>query len=189
MRHIPNILSSIRLLLVGVFIWLFLNDQVLASLIVFVVAFITDLLDGYLARKFNWISNVGKVLDPLADKLMVIAALVCFYAKSWIPLWLLVVVLSKELIMIIGGALLYKKHIVVYADWFGKFAAGFFNAGVAATLLKYFWAWIGDWNIVLLAIAALLAIIALVHYAKKQVFCRKDDSEPNVDSKNEADQK
>lgn len=172
MRHIPNILSTIRLLLVGVFIYFFANDQVLAALIVYLAAFITDLLDGYLARRNNWISNVGKVLDPLADKLMLIAALCCFYFAGWIDLWLLAIVVAKELIMILGGALLFRHKIVVYADWFGKAAAGFFNAGVAVTLAKkYFaWDWIGPWNIVLLCIAIVLAVIALVHYAKRQVF-------------------
>ena len=75
MRHIPNVLSAIRLILVGVFIFLFARAKYLACLIVFLTAFFTDLLDGYLARRNNWISDLGKVLDPLADKLMVIAAL------------------------------------------------------------------------------------------------------------------
>ena len=136
MRHIPNILSTIRLLLVGVFIYFFVNDQVLSALITYLVAFITDIVDGYLARRNNWISNVGKVLDPLADKLMLIAALGCFYFAGWIDLWLLAIVVGKELLMIIGGAALYKHKIVVYADWFGKAAAGFFNAGV--TFLNLF---------------------------------------------------
>ena len=80
MRHIPNVLSAIRLILVGVFIFLFARAKYLACLIVFLTAFFTDLLDGYLARRNNWISDLGKVLDPLADKLMVIAALSCFYS-------------------------------------------------------------------------------------------------------------
>lgn len=174
MKHIPNILSTIRLLLVGVFIHFFAKGQVLFALITYVVAFFTDLLDGYLARRNNWISNVGKVLDPLADKLMLIAALCCFYAADWIDLWLLAIVVGKELLMILGGAFLYKRKIVVYADWFGKAAAGFFNAGVAVTLAKkYFdWEWIGPWNIVLLCIAIALAIIALLHYAKRQMIDR-----------------
>ena len=174
MRHIPNILSAIRLLLVGVFIYFFVNDQVLSALITYLVAFVTDIVDGYLARRNNWITNVGKVLDPLADKLMLIAALACFYFAGWIDLWLLAIVVGKELLMIIGGAALYKHKIVVYSDWFGKLAAGFFNAGVAVTLAKkYFaWEWIGPWNIVLLCIAIVLAIIALFHYANKQIFSR-----------------
>ena len=161
MRHIPNVLSSIRLILVGVFIFLFARAKYLACLIVFLTAFFTDLLD------------LGKVLDPLADKLMVIAALSCFYSAGWLPLWILLAVLIKEGIMIIGGLLLFRKEVVVYADWYGKFAAGFFNAGVALTLLKNFWPWIGMLNIIVFCIAIVLAVIALCHYAKVQVFNRE----------------
>ncbi|MDL2257716.1 CDP-alcohol phosphatidyltransferase family protein [Eubacteriales bacterium OttesenSCG-928-K08] len=173
MKHIPNILSALRLLMVGVFVYFFRQEQYIWALVIYVTAILTDILDGYLARRNNWISNIGKVLDPLADKLMLIAALVCFCVKGWIPIWLVAVVAGKELVMIIGGAFLYKKDIVVYADWFGKTATGFFNAGVIATMCKPFWTWIGMWNVVLLVVAMVLAIIALVHYAKKNVFTGK----------------
>lgn len=173
MRHIPNILSSIRLAMVGLFAYLFAKERYLACLATFVVAFMTDLLDGYLARRNNWVSNVGKVLDPLADKLMVLTALVCFYIKGWLPLWLLIVVFSKELIMIVGGIILYKKEIVVYADWFGKSAAGFFNLGVALVLARVFLPWLGDSGLFVLCAAAALAMVALVHYARLQVFSRR----------------
>lgn len=177
MKHIPNILSSLRLLMVGVFIYLFAQVKYFACLVVFAAAFLTDLLDGYLARRNNWISDIGKVLDPLADKLMVIAALSCFYSVGWLPLWMLLVVLIKEGIMIIAGLFLFKKEIVVYADWYGKFAAGFFNAGVALTLIKKFWPKLGMLNLVVFCIAILLAIIALLHYAKSQVFSRSKSSD------------
>ncbi len=173
MRHIPNILSGLRIGMVGVFVYFFQNDRYYAALGTYVLAVLTDTLDGYLARHNNWITDVGKVLDPLADKLMLITALICFCMKAWVPVWLVAVVVAKELIMIIGGALLWKKEIVVYADWFGKFATGFFNAGVVATLAKRFWPWIRYWNIVLLSIAMVLGIIALVHYAQKNVFGKK----------------
>ncbi len=173
MRHIPNILSGLRIGMVGLFVYFFQNDRYYAALGIYVLAVLTDTLDGYLARHYNWITDVGKVLDPLADKLMLIAALICFCINRWVPVWLVAAVVLKELVMIIGGALLWKKEIVVYADWFGKFATGFFNVGVVATLVKRFWPWIGFWNIVLLSIATVLGIIALVHYAQKNVFNRK----------------
>lgn len=182
MKQIPNMLSFLRLLMVGVFAYLFGQEKYFGALGIYVLAIATDLLDGYLARRNNWITNLGKVLDPLADKLMLIMALACFYSAGWIPLWLLVVVVAKEGIMIIGGALLLKREIVVFADWFGKFATGFFNAGVIATLMKRFWPWIGYWNLVLLSIAMLLAVIALGHYAKKNVFSQLK-KKPNIEEK------
>ena len=172
LRQIPNMLSTLRLLMVGAFIWLFVEEKYFIALGVYALAVFTDTLDGYLARRNNWITSLGKVLDPLADKLMLIAALGCFYFRGWIPLYLLMIVVGKELAMIIGGALLLKKKVVVYADWYGKIATLFFNAGVVATFCKNFWKWIGFWNIVLLGIAIVLAIIALVHYARKNVFVK-----------------
>lgn len=174
MRHIPNILSTIRLLMVGLFAYLFVKAHYLHCLIVFTAAFLTDLLDGYLARHNNWVSDVGKVLDPLADKVMVLTALTCFFFKGWVPLWLLVAVVGKELIMIVGGIILYRREVVVYADWFGKSAAGFFNLGVALTLARQFLPWLGRSDLIVLCIALVLALIALVHYAKLQVFPKRD---------------
>ena len=149
--------------------------MLLAALETYVLAMLTDLLDGYLARKNQWTSNLGKVLDPLADKLMLIAAVGCFYLQGWVPLWLAAIVVGKELIMIVGGAMLYKKDIVVYADWFGKIATIFFNAGAVATMGARFWPWLKPWSLVLLFIAIISALIAMVHYAQKNVFGRRKE--------------
>ena len=148
MRHIPNVLSALRILMVGVFIYFFVQEQYLACLITYITAFLTDLLDGYLARRNNWISDIGKVLDPLADKLMLLTALMCFLTKGWLPLYMIVIVFAKELTMIIGGAILFRKNVVVYSDWFGKLASGFFNASVALTLAKRFFPQIGILDII-----------------------------------------
>ena len=173
MKHIPNILSTLRIALVGLFIYFFAKAQYISCLVTFVTAFLTDLLDGYLARRHNWITNIGKVLDPLADKLMVLAALSCFYAVGWLPLWMLIAVFAKELTMIIVGFILLRKDVVVYADWYGKFAGGCFNIGIALTLAKEFLPWIGSFNLAMLLAALIFAIIALLHYAATQVCNRK----------------
>ncbi len=172
MRHIPNILSTIRLLMVGVFLYFFVAERYLACLIIYVAAFLTDLLDGFLARRNNWISNIGKVLDPLADKFMLLAALACFWSKGWLPGYLIAIVFVKELLMIIGSAFLFRKNVVVYADWFGKLASGFFSLSVALTLGKYFLPAIGrlHLDVIVFAVAIVLALIALVHYAKQNLF-------------------
>ena len=172
MRHIPNILSALRILMVGVFIYFFTKAQYFACLITYITAFLTDLLDGFLARRNHWITNIGKVLDPLADKLMLLTALVCFATRGWLPLYMILIVFAKELTMIIGGAILFRKKVVVYSDWFGKLASGFFNASVALTLAKRFFPQIGMLDIIVLAVAIVLALVALVHYAKIQVFSR-----------------
>lgn len=173
MRHIPNILCVLRILMVGVFVAFFVQEQYLACTIVYCLAFFTDVLDGYLARRNNWITDLGKLLDPVADKLMLIVTLLCFYLKGWLPLVILVIAATKELLMMLGGLfVLKKKNFVVFSDWFGKTAAGFFNLGVLLTLLKNFFPVIGDIHLdwVIYTIAIVLALIALVHYAKQRVF-------------------
>ena len=178
-KHIPNIISGIRLLLVGVFAYFFSKERYIVCLAVYLAAFFSDLLDGYLARRNNWITDVGKVLDPLADKLMLITAALCFYLKGWLPGYMFYIIVVKEGLMLIGGLLLFRRGIVVYADWFGKFATGFFTASVLATLAKNFPPFdrMGNFNLVLFAISIVLAVIALLHYAHKQAVFLKEKAE------------
>lgn len=162
-KQIPNMLSVFRLILIGVFIALFKNERYLLSFFVYIFAFGTDILDGWLARRNNWITNVGKVLDPLADKLMLIAVLACFWFKGVIPLYIMLIILAKDAIMIIVGGILYSKHVVVYADWFGKIATGLFVGAITLTFMQlefgicpfYLYAYFA-------AIAA--AVISFFHY-------------------------
>ncbi|MEG1547640.1 MAG: CDP-alcohol phosphatidyltransferase family protein [Clostridia bacterium] len=179
MRHIPNIISGLRLIMVGIFAHFFIAANYVACIGVYLLAFFSDLLDGYLARRNNWISDIGKVLDPLADKLMLLTAVLCFYLKGWLPMYMFIIIFAKEGLMLVGGMLLLKKGVVVFADWFGKFAAGFFTASVIVTLLKNFAPFerIGSFNLILFGIAIILALIALVHYAKIQVFSRHNTQE------------
>lgn len=179
MKHIPNIISAIRLLMVGVFIYFYIGAQYTACLIVYLLAFFSDLLDGWLARRYNWITSIGKVLDPLADKAMLITAVICFYLNGWLPLWMFLLIVGKEAVMVIGGLLLFTKEVVVYADWVGKFASGFFTASVISAILKHLneFSFIGNMYLVLFGISIVLAIIAMFHYAKRQVFGRKKKEE------------
>lgn len=90
---------------------------------IYALAWLTDALDGYLARRFNWITDVGKILDPLADKLMQITAAVCFTVDNIIFLALLIPIVLKELAMLIGGILVIKRQkAVTQAKWYGKLA-------------------------------------------------------------------
>lgn len=161
--------------MVGVFVYFYVNAQYVACLIVYFLAFFSDLLDGYLARRNNWITSVGKVLDPLADKAMLIAAVTCFYFNGWLPLYMFLLIVGKEAMMVIGGLLLFTKEVVVYADWVGKFAAGFFTASVLTAMLRHLRGFeaIGDLYLLPFGVSIVLAFIAMFHYAKLQVFDRK----------------
>lgn len=174
--NVPNVLSLIRLLLVPVYIVEFANGHKYVSLIIFLVASFTDFLDGQIARRFNLITDVGKVLDPLADKLMVLTAMFSMTIGNAkippvLPWAAVIIVLVKELIFIIGGALLWKSGVVVYARIWGKAAQVAFIIGLVSS---YFHDWFGmvcqGWfmtpDLIMIWIAVVLAIISLIGYAK-----------------------
>lgn len=121
MRHIPNILSACRILLIPFFVWQMLAGHTVAAGVLLLVSGLTDALDGYLARRNNWISPLGKVLDPAADKLTQVA--VCIVLAVLHPdLWyFFAILLFKELVMLTLGAYLLKKGAKLEgAKWFGK---------------------------------------------------------------------
>lgn len=127
MKNIPNILSFIRLLMIPVFVYTYFEYEELPyswiAAGVYFLAWITDALDGYLARRNNWITDLGKWLDPLADKAMQFAAAICFAVDNLVFLIVVIPMFLKELLMLIGGMIVIKrKHVVVQALWYGKIA-------------------------------------------------------------------
>lgn len=135
--NIPNALTIVRFLLVPVFIYSFYyqnqNNHIIPILI-FLFAGLTDILDGYIARKYNLVTKWGKLLDPLADKCIQISALIVLTHKEMIPVWVVLVVLAKEVFIIVGSALLYRKRIVTQANWYGKLATVMFYIAIIDTI-------------------------------------------------------
>ena len=121
----PNALTMLRLLLIPVY-WVLMmtkgNEKL--ALVVFLVASVTDLIDGWIARRFNQITNFGKLFDPLADKLMVLSVMLSLVLKGMLPALPLIVLLLKEALMIYGGVLMLRHQVVVYAKPIGKIAQG-----------------------------------------------------------------
>ncbi len=139
-KHIPNLITAFRLILVPVFIWMFFSGDIRVAFAVFLLASASDLLDGYLARKWNVVSQFGKLFDPIADKAMQISAIVCLTIKGMTPLIPVIIVFVKELIMLVGGLLILKKlNYTVYSNVFGKFASFFFNLIVCLCFFRDFW--------------------------------------------------
>jgi cardiolipin synthase (CMP-forming) len=133
---VPNALTLVRFLLVGVMVIEFIRKKPIIAMIVYFTAAATDLLDGYIARRFNQISNVGKAMDPVADKLMTISALVCMFIRHYLTTGVLVVIIVKEALMILGGVLIYfvfKK--VVIANLYGKIAAAAYFLAISLLFL------------------------------------------------------
>ena len=119
MKKIPNILTIIRLFMVPLFWWMYFKSPVYGG-IVFILACVTDVVDGYLARKLDAITKFGMLIDPLADKMMQISAVVCLFISDIFPQWIVTVIVMKELIMIISASFLVKKDVVIPATKIGK---------------------------------------------------------------------
>lgn len=124
---IPNILTTVRLFLVPIFIFIFFlkpEGNIIYATYIFILAGITDILDGYIARKYNLITKWGQAMDPLADKLMQVTVIICFTIKNYLPIWVIIIIGLKELLMVLGGLFLYyrKDKSVIPANKYGKLA-------------------------------------------------------------------
>ena len=133
MRHIPNILSTLRILLIPVFAVLMLGGETFGAGIVLVLSGLTDLLDGFLARRFDWVSPLGKVLDPVADKLTQVTVCIVMAIKlhRYWPFFVLLI-LKDAVMLLLGGYLLTKGIRIEGAKWFGKVVTALFYVTMAA---------------------------------------------------------
>ena len=136
LKHVPNILTIIRFLLIPFIVVAILQQYYILAFILLTVSAITDILDGTIARKFDCISNFGKLVDPLADKATQIAVLAALTIGSIIPIWILVVVFVKEAIMIAGASFLYGKELIVSSKWWGKLATVLFYIAIVISLCQ-----------------------------------------------------
>jgi len=120
LKNIPNILTIFRIALIPFIVITIINDQYFTAIMFFLLSGLTDVLDGFIARKCNYITDFGKLMDPLADKLTQISTLISIVIKGLIPYWILIIILLKEVIMVCGASFLYGKSTVVSSKWFGK---------------------------------------------------------------------
>ena len=163
--NLPNILTIVRMLLIPVFVVLHIMGHGKLALLVFCIASFTDWLDGHIARSCNLITDFGKLMDPLADKLMVCTALVMQGIEGVFPVVAIVIVIIKELVMIYGSSYMLHRNIVVQSNMWGKLAQCSF---ILALVLSF---WHHDFEAmalpidrVILWIAVIIAVIALVDY-------------------------
>ena len=180
LKHIPNILSVIRILLVFVFVFvLFVLDSPFWAIIIFLTAGATDVVDGYLARRFNWITNLGKILDPFADKLMQCTVLVCFCIDGIIPIWFVIPFFLKEgATLIIGWIVIRRRSVVVVSKWYGKAAVCLFYATVVISVaLQDIIAGNIVAQILLFAPAVIFALAAFFGYVKHYSKLKKEEIE------------
>ena len=134
---IPNVISFVRLCMVPVFLALLLRGHDVAASVVFAVASLTDFLDGQIARRTHSVSRLGQLLDPAVDRILMITGVLGVFLVGRIPLWIIVVVVARDLLLLVGGAWLLKAYrIRVAVIYPGKFATTFLFIGFAGLLLN-----------------------------------------------------
>ena len=138
-KHVPNILTIIRFLLIPVLIYYAIKDDYVATIIILTISGITDILDGYIARKFNFITDFGKLMDPLADKATQVTLLAIMAIQKIIPFWIIAIVILKEFCMIAGASFLYGKELVVSSKWYGKVSTVLFYIAIVGSMLTLYW--------------------------------------------------
>lgn len=129
--NLPNMLTLLRILFLPVFVFVYFMFGKEYSMIPLFFIGISDVLDGHIARKYNQITLLGQILDPIADKLVQTTVLVCMLIRNLVPVWFFIGLIIKELLMLIGGyLLLYRKETLPMVKWYGKAATGCFYAAV-----------------------------------------------------------
>lgn len=118
--NLPNKLTIGRVIAVPFFIWCYMKEWFLAALIIFVLASLTDMLDGQIARRRNLVTNFGKIMDPLADKILVYSAFCLMIADGTIPAWMLIVILAREFLIAGMRTVAAAEGTVIAADISGK---------------------------------------------------------------------
>ncbi len=163
--NVPNVLTMLRLALVPLFAAVYGSGRPHLALLIFCLASLTDFFDGLIARRCHLITSFGKLMDPLADKLMVCTALICLATSQVFPWVAFAVVAVKEIIMIAGSAYMLKHGIVVHSNMYGKSAqVSFILAMVLGFFHDDFVALGMPVDQAVLWIAVILALIALVDY-------------------------
>lgn len=137
MLLLPNILTLTRIILIPVYITLFLKEYYLVSGLIFIFSSLTDLLDGYIARKYDMKTKIGKVLDPLADKLTVISILILLLFVGLVPRIILIIILSREIIILLSSMTAYfMGKNLINPTRLGKLSITILYIAIALILLE-----------------------------------------------------
>jgi len=172
--NLPNKLTIFRCILIVPFVALLLNGYDLFATIIFVIASLTDLLDGKIARKYNLVTNFGKFMDPLADKLLVCSALICLVEMGRLEAWIVCIIIAREFIISGFRLIASDNGIVIAASYWGKFKTTFQMIMVIVLMLNFrnnIMIILGE---VLIWISLALTVISLIDYVAKNLDVLKE---------------
>ncbi len=172
--NLPNKLTVVRVLMIPFFVWFMLpslGGEMAASkwiaLAIFCIASLTDLLDGKIARKYNLVTNFGKFMDPLADKLLVGAAMICLVEMGRLPAWIAIVIISREFIISGFRLIASDNGIVIAASYWGKFKTVFQMAMIIVLIAAFEGSVFAVVEQILIWVSLILTIVSLVDYIRK----------------------
>lgn len=171
--NLPNKLTMLRVILIPFFVFFLLTDFVpythIIALAIFIVASLTDMLDGKIARKYNLITNFGKFMDPLADKLLVCSAMICLIELGMLPSWVVVIIIAREFIISGFRLIASDNGVVIAASYWGKFKTVSQMAMVIVLILEldFVHPVLYIIGIVLIWVALALTVISLIDYIVK----------------------
>lgn len=169
--NLPNKLTMLRILMIPFFVFFLLMEgganytYRIIAVTIFIVASLTDLLDGKIARKYNLVTNFGKFMDPLADKLLVCSALICLIELKQLPAWMVIIIISREFIISGFRLVASDNGVVIAASYWGKWKTTF--QMVAAVLLIINIPALSLITTACVWISLVLTIISLVDYIAK----------------------
>ncbi|MGN0772205.1 MAG: CDP-alcohol phosphatidyltransferase family protein [Candidatus Ventricola sp.] len=158
--NVPNLLTLLRMAMLPAVVWRYRLGDSSGALAVYLAAMLTDAVDGFIARRFHQITALGKLLDPIADKLSLLTLLGLFVADGQIPAWVMTIILIKEAILIAGGAAALQKGVVVYALPIGKVTTVVFILSMAARLMAF-----RRTADLLLSLSLVLSLLSLIWYS------------------------
>ena len=163
--NIPNSFSFLRIILAAPISFLLIENKIAIALIVIIIAAITDVLDGWLARKMNQVTEFGKIIDPLADKVIFAMLAITLIYLGKLPLWFVVIILGRDLLILIGAVLASKRvKSVIPSDKVGKntvILLGFALIFIIAGLQPY-----ADY---LMYISAVVLVYSFIHYIQRGI--------------------
>ena len=169
--NLPNKLTIVRIIMIPFFVFFLLTDFVAGSkwiaTVLFCAASITDFLDGHIARKYNLVTNFGKFMDPLADKLLVCSALIALVDLNKIAAWIVIIIIAREFIISGFRLVASDNGVVIAASYWGKFKTTFQMLMIIYLVVDLQFAYANVVGMVLVYVALALTVISLVDYIAK----------------------
>ena len=177
--NLPNKLTLFRVILIPFFCFFLLSGLFgragsIIALIIFIVASLTDMLDGKIARKYNLVTNFGKFMDPLADKLLVCSAMICLIAMGRLQAWVVIIIIAREFIISGFRLIAADNNVVIAASMWGKTKTVSQMAMIILLLLDLPFVWYQVFTTIVVWLAVVLTIVSLIDYLVKNKEVMRD---------------